>query len=177
MQLLVGVYHDPKYLNDVESLLLQRFPNGLESLMLEIPSDFDILNSIYTTVYGREYRLGGNAFFVDMAKRFRQTGTRIVYGDVPAGIERKEFLEGKNYERRLYLKALRRYLTASDDKYMIKKIGETDPVAVVVGRKHADRIKRKFPNVPYIAHSPRNRLTRLFVNDSLPNEIIPVNVS
>lgn len=176
MDLLIGVYHDPRYLSDVEKLLRYKFPGGLESLMLEIPSDFDILRSVYSTVYGREYKFIGNTFYTPLAERFRQTGTTIIYGDTPLGIDNKELLDGKNYERNLYLKALRRYLTKSDDKYMIKKIEETNPVAVAVCRIHTDRIKRMFPNVHYIAHSPRNRFTRLFVNDSLPDKIIPVDV-
>ena len=52
MELLVGVEHDPEYLSGLEKLLNERFPTGIDSMMVEIPSDFDILRTALPSIYG-----------------------------------------------------------------------------------------------------------------------------
>ena len=70
MELLVGVIHWEEFVDNVDRLLIQRFPNGIETLMLEIPTNWHQVGY---------YRVPN--FFLELAGRYSKRGTKIIYGD------------------------------------------------------------------------------------------------
>ena len=47
MELLIGAIHCEEFLDDVVDVINQRYPNTIESLMLEIPSNWEEIEDYY----------------------------------------------------------------------------------------------------------------------------------
>ena len=181
MELLVGVEHDLDYLSGLEKLLNERFPTGIDSMMVEIPSDFDILRTALPSIYGHVDDL----YFFCLDNKYKKEGTRVIYGDIPLGkkhINTAIKVAYGNESQRRVIKVWRSALAFIDaltvhkrDKFMVEAIEREDPQVVVVGRRHADYIKRRFPEVPYVGYQNGGKTPRWlkwFLDDKLPDEIV-----
>ncbi len=158
-ELLVGVLHEERNVDMTDKLILERYPEGIESLMVQIPPNQG------------EWKDG---FFNDLAERYKKRSTRIINGD----LNRKPAPE---YIRRLYEKTDHDYtfkdltlivvyqlfeayrtlffdgfLHAHElDKGVLKAVEIEQPQVIVVGRVHADYIKRVHPGIYYIAFTSK----------------------
>jgi len=44
MELLIGAYHKSEYVGKVEEIIRENYPKGVKSLMVELPSNYPLLN-------------------------------------------------------------------------------------------------------------------------------------
>ena len=161
MELLIGAVHQEEFLEDVNKVIKQKSPQGLESLMLEIPSNWHEIEKRYVS---RE------DFFLKLAEQYEKEGTRIIFGGKPLGISYNPS----------WLKILFDALIHSEDRHMVRVIKSQNPQVVVAGLTHANYIKRKFPNVHYVAFqvTPHDKDDELVIKilgrPYNPNEVITV---
>lgn len=165
---LIGVVHDPKFVDNVDRYIAERHPEGIESLMLELPSNWLKIPLTYKNL---------NSFFDELRRRYEQKGVRIIYGDVSVycpPIEMRSVFNDISATCRMFLDDLRTdlyTLARKRDKIMVQAILNEKPQVVVVGRDHADYIKDVFPDAYYVAFvraKQRNRPNK-------PNRIIPLS--
>ena len=160
-ELLIGVVHQEEFLDDVNKVIKQKSHQGIESLMLEIPSNWHEIKKYYALREG---------FFLKLAEQYEKGGTRIIFGGKPLGISYNPSC----------LNILLDALMHIQDKHMIKVIQEQNPQIVVAGLTHANYIKRKFPNVHYVAFkvTPYDKDDELVIKvlgrPYNPNEVITV---
>src|SRR3989338_5907903 len=160
MDLLLGVVHCEEFVDDVVRVISKRYPQGIESLLLEIPSNWEEINANYEPF---EY------FFLELERYYREKGTRIIYGDLP--------LDSSN--PRVWWQDMFDWILAHKrDKSIIKNIKEHNPQVVVLGKTHANYVKRRFPDVPYIAFDvkPHDKVDALMLKllgkSYRPDEVI-----
>jgi len=164
-ELIFGVTHSDEYYDIASNFLRERFPAGIESLMLKLP------------LWYQEYDYLDYNFFDKLRKEYESKGTRIIFGDtkikrVPKKIDqalRITKLPGfdpKNTKIKYldYLNILCYGLGSmawtifahTRDKGMLKTMEDETPQVVVVGTAHADYLKRKHPEIHYVSfYDPR----------------------
>ncbi len=124
---LFGVLHSPpEYLDFVCQCINDFYRRGESprSMMVELPANWD---EIPESVKSRLDRNSSLYFFSLLAEAYKHRGTEIIYGDLNNASD------------------LRR------ETLMIQRIIEAKPEITVVGRNHAEVIKRRFPQVYYVA--------------------------
>lgn len=161
-ELILGVAHKTSLAEYTIDLLNNLYPGGISSLMLEIVPWIPLEG--YTE----------DGFFSEIGKYFRDRGSKIIQGDIGRTIpprfiydlyhrksddmSLKECFMGLFYE--LFVEIPRDiYLTLGKrrDRGMAKAIIETNPKVVVVGRWHADYLKKLFKSSEYIAYTINSR--------------------
>ena len=68
---LIGVTHVGQNLEEIDRYISNKYPEGLESLMVELPQNWPELQ-------GQGFSGG---FFGELARRYEGRGARIIYGD------------------------------------------------------------------------------------------------
>ena len=133
MELLVGMgAHYEEFVDNVERLLSQKYPKGIESLLPEIPSNWAEV---------QEFFVPREEFFFELAKRYEKRGTKVIPGALPIDKSKPQT------ELDLLIDA---YVTNGTSESMVKIIGKDNPQVVVVGGRHADFIKNRLPEVHYV---------------------------
>ncbi len=148
---LIGVVHKNEYLEALISIIKDRYPNGPLSLMLEIPTD---LPEVVYNAYGKNFSIKDKDryscvpnFFGPLALYYDSGGTRIIFGDIGRQIRIKD----KKPKSTGYTRALVDHLFFHKrDRAMTDIIMKERPEVVVVGRLHADYIKKQIPDAHYI---------------------------
>ena len=141
--IIIGLKHKAKYLDYVDRYISQAHPNGLESLMVELPQNWPELS-----------RLGiKEDFFSELANRYEQKGTRIVYGRADKiSPPTKSFFGGLWFNVWNYVCALPTvYFPGKMDKGLEQAVKDEEPEVVVVGTHHGNHLKRRFPDAHYVA--------------------------
>ena len=160
MDLLVGAAHCEEFVDDVDRLISERHPKGIESLMLEIPSNWQDVKKYYHSY---------EDFFLELARRYTQRGTKVVYGSMPINLSKIPSWLWILFDS---------FVTHKEDKAMVRTISEENPQVVVVGKSHANYIKRKFPDAFYVAFNvaPHDMsdaiILRLLGRAYKPNQVI-----
>ena len=140
MMEILGVPHSHEYLNAIDKYISDKYGEGLESLMLEIPPlpEWVCLHQLQ------------DGFFSDLARKYQETGTRIIYGDLNGAMPIREdagsfakFFHGIN----LYVIG---NLFRSRNKGMAEAVRAENPELVVVGGAHAIYLKKTFPESYFI---------------------------
>ena len=133
MELLIGAVHCEEFADDVEAVISERYPNGIESLLLEIPSNWSEIKDRYELF---------EKIFLELGRRYEEKGTKVIYGDIP--------LDPSNLPT--WQQHLIDWLWKHKrDKLIIQNIKDQHPQVVVLGKTHANYAKRKFPDVYYVA--------------------------
>jgi hypothetical protein len=162
LELLIGVPHAGQEVARLTyKIINENYPNGPESLMLELPPWYSENQS---TCFGVP-------FFFAFEKVYKDKGTRIVYGDscraVPS--ERLRKIQRKDYTFKDYFSYLNYvmkelasavinpWFLRKREKAMLEVIERENPQVGLVGRYHADYIKKKMPGVRYVALVLPNR--------------------
>lgn len=137
---LIGVYHNPAYLEKIINYISDNCKDSLESIMLELPSNHDELAQLGI----REK----TSFFESIADKFRgENNSRIIYGDIarrPIPYLRKEVLKG----------VLDQLIFKKRSKHMAKTAKIENPALVILGMSHTNDLKKLFPDSHYIAFEP-----------------------
>ncbi|MBI2672292.1 hypothetical protein HYX16_05135 [Candidatus Woesearchaeota archaeon] len=143
LELLIGVLHNKSYLDLTKEIIDRNYPEGPESLMLELP-----------------FSLPTAPFFGNLETTYKEKGTRIIYGDkyrihIPRN---KDFLRSLDWINFLIFAMVDAVLVSIDypfirkrDKKMLEVIEKEKPQVAVVGGLHANYIKKIMPHVKYIA--------------------------
>lgn len=137
---LIGVPHLEKILRDVIFYLREVYLEGIESLMVELPPNWPELSSLGFH----------DGFFGELANVYQRNGTKIIYGDRARNIPKlHRFWNyiGRHFNGARY--AIEEFTIHKGSKGMIDAIKEEKPEVVVVGRSHADYIKRAIPEAYY----------------------------
>lgn len=138
MELLVGVIHEQKSFRKVSNYISRTCPH-MDSLMLEMPSNWPRIEELYPGEYKIE-------FFSSLERIYKKKGVRIVCGDVPMRKVRR--LEGWDDFEESYFERFRgKNAEERRDKFMALTIKKENPDVVVVGREHAEYIRSLFPKV------------------------------
>ena len=174
MELLIGVEHNLRYLNGLEQLLDKRYPDGIDSLMLEMSLNTELLVSL--GIFESYWEL--------LAEHYRNRGANIIYGDKPIPQRLLDIAtKSRGVAKSMAIAAVSDWglldaiLTRTRDKFMVQTIQTQDPQVVIVGRGHSDYIKRKFPSVPYIVYiGHKHSSLFLDIDYRLPDEIIWANL-
>ncbi len=134
------VPHVNGFLDVIDRYISEKYPKGLESLMVELPTNWPEFSK-------RGFTTG---LFDELAKRYEQKGTRIIYGDrarktKPSSLGILLDMLGLGYA------IVDAFIMHKRDKGMIQAIKEENPEIVVVGIVHANYIKQQFPDEKYVA--------------------------
>jgi len=160
MELLVGATHCEEFVDEVDKLITQRYPSGIESLMLEIPSNWQEVERYYDPF---------DHFFLELAKRYKKRGTKVAYGGMPINLSKIPSWWWILFDS---------FVTHGEDKAMIRTIENENPQVVVVGKKHANYLKRNYPNVFYVAFdvtpfdTPDAIVCKLLGRAYKPNQVV-----
>ncbi len=146
---LIGVGHLRGFEPSVAAYIDIKYPGGPGSLMLELPPNWPEL---------RGSRSFNKLAFAGLDEKYRLTGTRIIYGDRGRILDMHTLGVSS-------LGALIRYLRESRDesynerrnKGLVDGVREERPCVAVVGRYHADYLKRVFPDEEYTVFEPAPR--------------------
>ena len=181
LELLIGVPHLSEVVNLADRIIKNRYPRGPESLMLELPKwCADSTGDV-------EY-----PFFSELEHRYKSRLTRIVYGDLCRAHlpKRLKHLKAKDFDLldqlihigfNLYdLCGIILNTHIGERRYLglIEVIEKEKPQVAVVGRAHANHIKKVFPNVYYVAIVPPDihplitRVMKPWINPYKPDEVI-----
>ena len=136
---LLGVIHLPEYLEVVCKCVDELFPENPKSIMLELPADWNEFSKTIDFWRHENYPL---QFFSSIAEKYRTHGTNIIYGETAS--QEWSNLVGNFFKSNKKRNKLR-------ERFMTQRIIETNPEIVIVGRKHAEEIKRKFTDAYYLA--------------------------
>lgn len=166
LELLIGVMHRNESLSLVEREIEKRFPQGIESIMLELP-DRDHFDNFFS-VLREKYESKARIIFGDPKHPHPKWAQKLAKNLVNNLVNKsgKDFYSIINYASNKELLGL--FLLGIVDAYIflsgiinrekrfqrnkaiVDKIREEKPQVVVVGQAHANHIRRFF-NVPYIA--------------------------
>mgnify|MGYP001605920076 CR=1 FL=1 len=159
---ILGVCHLMCRLEHVDSFLTKRYPNGIESMVIEIPSNREEL-APYTNP----------SFFEILSDRFEEKGTKVINGDIsrpiPAWIKKavdycqsdKATLPEKlacyvgiaipyNAYTKAYYGLYDGFISHKRDKHFEEVIREVNPQIVLVGDAHARVLRKKFKDATYV---------------------------
>lgn len=134
---LIGVVHCPEYLRDILKYLDKKYSQGIKSLMIELPENWPVISRNYGFSDG---------FFSEIAKKYEIADTKIIYGDRPVKKIEELFSEWE------VIKGIfDKFMFNKRDRRMVEKILDYSPEVVIVGRLHADFMKKAFPEANYAA--------------------------
>jgi len=185
---LLGVLHSTEYLDDVLKYLEQAHPEGIESLMVELPPEWPQLKK-------EELVTDGTSFFERIVRKYEAMGVKIIYGDkgrlsTPCLRESPKTFKDRLVEFLLtgLLSPSPHYTDASylRDRFgnerneaMAQVVREEKPQVIVVGRAHADYLKSEFPEAHYVAFQPSFRrspiqslICRSITRPSIPYKLV-----
>lgn len=157
---ILGTYHANWRRKRVEKKLQEMYPKGIESLIIEVPINFE---------ENRDYADVDN-FMIFLADKYKSLGTKVVYGDTSY-----DFVFGKKLRKieRENARGLKRffqelsvtieYLFTTDvggfkrgilekrerDEHLAKVIKREKPQVVIVGGAHAKYLCKVFPMANY----------------------------
>lgn len=155
---LIGVPVRLRYLDDIDDYITKTCPEGIESLMVELPGNWPEYYKLSSQLYGSFLFLTNPPLFEALAFRYENKGTRIIYGDT--AIREEASPDKKRHES---LKSLQSFLAAyyfsiwnftntnKRTTAMSETIRVEKPDVVVVSRLQADRLKEIFPDSHYVA--------------------------
>jgi len=167
MELLMGVpQHHREIFEHVDSYLSKRFPYGIESLMVSLPSNIEEIKDKFPI-----FKLEDN-FPYKLAKMYEKKGTRIIPGCGPI---RSNPFDSILSSVLWYLSDT--YVTHLTGERHLNTINNQDPQVVVVGVQQANYIKRNLPKVEYVVMhiAPRTfpeMIGQVVVNPFKPTQII-----
>ncbi len=186
LELIVGVSHTPNMLELCDSLISVKYSTGVKSIMLELPPN-DPLKKYWEK----------EPFFGELSKRYSTRGAQVIWGDIhrrrtPSymnSVVEKSSLDWNawDYSKNLFYflslfssGIVQTKITHTRDKGFVKEIENKKPQVLVLGRKHADYIKKRYPNVHYAAildNDPKyeRTLSLLWGPPYNPDEIIDPN--
>jgi len=150
LELILGVIPQEEYADSVDRYIRTKYPDGPGSMLLELPEYEDIHADVFST----------------LEKRYKELGTKIIYGDLNREKTPPYILELKKSRHltpRSIISVLFYYSkislgTVLDARYfhkraegMINAVKREKPQVVVVSRIHADYLKKKYPCANYTA--------------------------
>lgn len=139
---IIGLSHNEKYRAQVEAYLDENYPNGIRSLLVELPpTPQDFIDTTKSEFSGDEIDFY-QSFFSPITRKYRNKGTRIIHGDVNRKIFSKR-------DMILHpLETLDELFGKRDDG--IRQIFEQElPEVTLLGSIHAGRLKKAFPEIPF----------------------------
>ena len=108
------------------------------SIMVELPVNWDTCLE--------SDKVNKKSFFNLLAQRYRKKGSKIIYGDAELILPNREL---DIFD--IVIASHGGFDSADRDIHMFYTTLLQKPEVVVVGRNHAEKIKRKFPSSDYIA--------------------------
>lgn len=160
---IVGVMHSGKLVDAVDNYIMRQNPEGVSSIMLELPPNDDFFKKSQNT---------GDGFFEELAWRYHRRGTRVIFSDVARRNYWSlsphawfQFVEQRVPNRIAKIarfidelvsvpEILINLLGPERDKGIVGEIMSTDPEVVVVGAVHAAYLKKVFEGAHYTYLKP-----------------------
>lgn len=138
---IIGTIHEPDFIESVDKYISEKCRN-IESLMVELPLDWSKLSGHLN-----------EGFFEEFARKYGERGIKIIYGDRARIIPHffKYPLPNRVINLIYCLHQLTFFSCGKKDEGMIQAIREEKPDVVLVGRLHANHIKKTFPEAHYVA--------------------------
>lgn len=139
---IIGVPHAEEYIGQVEQYLDENYPDGIKSLLVELPlNPPNIVDAIKLKFpAGTELY---DPFFSTIANKYRNKGTRIIHGDISREIigTRDMILHP--------LKGLNELFSDKRDNGIRQIFEQELPEVTLLGTSHAERLKKTFPEIPF----------------------------
>ncbi len=131
---LLGIHHHTAHLEKIIDYISNNCKDSLESIMLELPSNWDELSS------SRPQK----NFFTEIADKFKkESNSSIIYGDVSF-----KSIPLSSFEVFKYI--LDEFTFKKRSKTMIKTAKIEKPSLVILGIAHATDLKNAFPEAHYV---------------------------
>ena len=157
---ILGTYHAKWRWEKIEKKLEERYPKGINSLVIEVPANLE---------ENREYA-NEDSLFILLANKYQNLGGRVIYGDIPydfAFSKKLKRIEKENARglKRFFqeLGVTMEYLLTTDitgfregvlkkrerDEHFAEVIKRENPQVVIVGGAHAKYLSKVFPEANY----------------------------
>lgn len=171
---IIGIPHKERYLGQIERYLQENYPEGIKSLLVELPPIPPELESIKADYPGYIFQM--DDFFSPIANKYENKGTNIIYGDINRKLtdKRKGILGFADNLKEIFGK--------DRDRGIEKMFRQELPEVTILGTNHAKRLKKAFPDVPFThfytkGNSSGERFGNYIVNTAkkYANKTIPLD--
>lgn len=164
---IIGVPHVEKYIGQVERYLKESYPEGIRSLLVELPPiSQDVIDAIKSLSPEADVGYSGysDGFFSIIANKYRAEGTKIIYGD----INRQTLgMNPLNFSR-----ALEDMFGTHRDEGIRRVFEQEQPEVTLLGTAHAGKLKKVFPEIPFTRFYDKDsswRTPNYFVTQMIPS--------